>query len=83
MSMLPLVWRAKITLNAFYTNMCPLISMGSPKLHGFDTLIKFIIIIIIIIIIIFKTCSRWGALLVIVLQSSKPFGKTCHREQSL
>ena len=82
MSMLPLVWRAKITLNAFYTNMCPLISMGSPKLHGFDTLIKFIIIII-IIIIIFKTCSRWGALLVIVLQSSKPFGKTCHREQSL
>ena len=25
--------------------MCPLISMGSPRLHGFDTLIKFIIII--------------------------------------
>ena len=32
--------------------MCPLISMSSPRLHGFDTLIEFIIIIIIIIIII-------------------------------
>ena len=32
--------------------MCPLISMGSPRLHGFYTLIKFIIIIIIIITII-------------------------------
>ena len=34
--------------------MCPLISMSSPRLHGFDTLIEFIIIIIIIITIVIK-----------------------------
>ena len=46
--------------------MCPLISMSSPRLHSFDTLIEFIIIIIIIIITIVIKATFLDSLFIVL-----------------